>query len=206
MTAPETQWTPYQLALFRRTVMQNPWMRRNPLTPRRNQRQLEFLMMADVPEVLYGGAAGGGKSEALLMAALQFVEVPNYAALLLRRTYADLALPGALMDRAAQLLTGTGAKWNGSEHVWTFPSGATLSFGYLDGENDRYRYASSEFQYVGFDELTQFRERDYLFLFSRLRRTAEGEVSQVPLRMRAGSNPGGQGHAWVKRRFLRGHG
>lgn len=192
-----------RLATFRRTVLQNPWMRHNPITPRRNQKQIDFLMAGDVPELLYGGAAGGGKSDALLMAALQYVEVPDYAAILFRRTYADLALPGALMDRAhgwfgGHVVDSRKAHWNGSEHVWTFPSGATLSFAYLDSENDRYRYQSSEFQYIGFDELTQFRERDYRFMFSRLRRTVD---SQVPLRMRAGCNPGGAGHAWVKKRF-----
>jgi hypothetical protein len=155
-------------------------------------------MLTDEQEVLYGGAAGGGKSEALLMAALQFVEVPGYSAILFRKTYADLALPGALMDRAHGILGGTAARWNGQEKVWTFPSGATLSFGYLDNENDRFRYQSSEFQFIGFDELTQFRERDYKFLFSRLRRNVD---NQVPLRMRAGTNPGGAGHLWVKRRF-----
>jgi phage terminase large subunit-like protein len=175
-------------------------MRHSPLTPKRNQKQVDFLMECDCPEVMYGGAAGGGKSEALLMAALQFVEVPGYAAILFRKTYADLALPGALMDRSHAVLEGTAARWNGQEKVWTFPSGATLSFGYLDTENDRYRYQSSEFQYIGFDELTQFKERDYRYLFSRLRRTVD---NQVPLRMRSGSNPGGAGHLWVKKRFLK---
>lgn len=178
--------------------MRNPWMKRNPIHPRRNQKQIDFLMMDDVSEVLYGGAAGGGKSEAILMAALQYVEVPRYAAIIFRKTYADLALPGALMDRAYEVLGNTSAKWNGSEKTWTFPSGATLSFGYLDNENDRFRYQGSEFQYVGFDELTQFKERDYRFLFSRRRRTVD---AKVPLRMRAGTNPGGPGHLWVKKRF-----
>jgi hypothetical protein len=179
-------------------VLQNRWLKHKPTHPKRNQKQVDFLMMCDVPEVMYGGAAGGGKSEALLMAALQFVEVPGYAAILFRRTYTDLAMAGALMDRALDQLGGTGAIWNSQEKVWTFPSGATLSFGYLDKENDRFRYQSSEFQFIGFDELTQFRERDYRFLFSRLRRTVD---NQVPLRMRAGTNPGGTGHAWVKKRF-----
>lgn len=170
-------------------------------------------------EAMYGGAAGGGKSDALLMAALQYVDVPGYAALLLRKTFEDLALPGALMDRGHTWLRGTGASWNDQRHKWTFPSGASLTFGYLATSTHRYRYASAEFQFIGFDELTQFPEDDYRFLFSRLRRPADvaGDdlatarvlpdqfdhpLARVPLRMRSASNPGGRGHVWVKRRFI----
>lgn len=148
---------------------------------------------------MYGGAAGGGKSDALLMAALQYVDVPGYAAILFRRTYTDLTLPGALMPRAESWLSGTNARWSDKAKTWHFPSGATLSFGYLQTENDKYRYQSSEFQFIGFDELTQFRMSQYLFLFSRLRRLAN---SLIPIRMRAGSNPGGIGHKDVKDRFI----
>ena len=133
------------------------------------------------------------------MAALQYVDIPGYSALLFRRTFADLILPGALMDRTRDWLAGTDAKWNDREKRWTFPSSATLTFGYLDSENDRYRYQGAEVQFVGFDELTQFRERDYRYLFSRLRRL---EGSQVPIRMRSASNPGGIGHEWVRSRFV----
>jgi hypothetical protein len=160
--------------------------------------QAKFLALACL-EAMYGGAAGGGKSDALLMGALAYVHVPGYSALLLRRTYQDLSLPGAIMDRAATWLANTSARWNGTDKRWTFPSGATLSFGYLDTERDKYRYASAEFQFIGFDELTQFPEGWYRFLFSRLRK-AEG--MPVPLRMRSATNPGGIGHEWVKRRFL----
>lgn len=180
-------------AVMRATILENPWIPHEP-TPK----QAEFLLMED-REAMFGGSAGGGKSDALLMAALQYVEVPNYAAILFRRTYADLALPGALMDRARGWLAGTAARWSERDKTWTFPSGATLSFGYLEHENDKYRYQSAEFQFIGFDELTQFTESQYRYLFSRLRRL---EGSKVPLRMRAASNPGGVGHEWVRQRFI----
>jgi len=156
-------------------------------------------------ELLYGGAAGGGKSDFLLMAALQYVDIPNYSAILFRKTYVDLSLPGALMDRAHEWLDGTDARWKELDKQWVFPSGANVNFGYLKHENDRYRYQSAEFQFVGFDELTQFEEKEYTYLFSRIRGPADGPLARVPLRMRAASNPGGKGHAWVKKRFVDPH-
>lgn len=148
---------------------------------------------------MYGGSAGGGKSDALLIGALQYVDVPGYHALLLRRTYADLSLPEAIMHRAEEWLVSSDARWNGTEKTWTFPSSATLTFGYLQSEADKYRYQSSAFQYIGFDELTQFTKTQYTYLFSRLRRLGN---SNIPLRMRSASNPGGIGHEWVKARFI----
>src|SRR5437868_4850032 len=87
------------------------------------ERQQLFLGLRDEREVFYGGAAGGGKSSALLMAALEYVHVKGYSALLLRRTYTDLSKPGALMDRASEWLRKTGAKWNEQKKQWRFPSG-----------------------------------------------------------------------------------
>jgi hypothetical protein len=162
-------------------------------------RQRLFLDLDNEREVFYGGAAGGGKSDALLMAALEYVDVPGYAAVLLRKTYVDLARPGALMDRAHKWLGPTSAKWEEKDKRWVFPSGATLSFGYLEVENDKYKYQSAEFQFVGFDELTHFSETQYTYLFSRLRRLKGVEI---PIRMRSGSNPGGYGGLWVKSRFI----
>lgn len=171
----------------------NPWI---PYTP--SAKQAVFLALPTL-EAMYGGAAGPGKSWALLMAALQYVTVPGYSALLLRRAYTDLAKAGALMPTSHEWLGGTKAVWNEQVHRWTFPSGATLEFGYLQTANDIYQYQSAQYQFVGFDELTQFEESQYRYLFSRLRRK---EGLDVPLRMRAASNPGGRGHDWVKRRFL----
>lgn len=133
------------------------------------------------------------------MGALQYVDQPDYAALLLRRSYADLTLPGSLMQRAEEWLAGTDAKWIDKEKTWLFPSGARLTFGYLATEADKYRYKSAEFQYIGFDELTQFTESMYIYLITRLRRLS---ASQVPLRQRGASNPGDIGHEWVRRRFV----
>ncbi|MGE5483159.1 MAG: phage terminase large subunit [Bacteroidota bacterium] len=160
--------------------------------------QTVFLLLPN-REALYGGAAGGGKSDALLMGALQYVDTPGYSAIVFRRTYKDLALPDAIMDRSHQWLGGTDAKWDDQEHTWRFPAGATLTFGYLDNENDKFRYQGAAFQYIGFDELTQFTLTQYTYLFSRLRRL---EGARVPLRMRSASNPGGLGHEWVRQRFL----
>lgn len=169
-------------------------------------KQAAFLLL-DCREAFYGGAAGGGKSDALLMAALQYVDVPGYAAILFRKSYADLTLPGALMDRAATWLqpyVDSGeVKWNDKTKTYTFycPKGgtATISFGFLDNDNDKYKYQGAEFQFVGFDEVTQIAEANYRYLFSRLRRL---KGVDIPLRVRGASNPGGIGHEWVKRRFL----
>ncbi len=175
------------------------------LTPRLNRfipheptlRQRAFLVLPQM-EALFGGAAGGGKSDALLMGALQYVDVPGYSALLLRRTYAQLSKADSLIPRSHEWLRGTGAKWSEVRMSWTFPSGARLEFGHLQHENDKYNYQGPAYQFIGFDELTGFSESQYRFLFSRLRRL---EGSSIPVRMRSGSNPGGVGHDWVKMRF-----
>lgn len=159
--------------------------------------QRKFLRLSTL-EGNYGGAAGGGKSDALLMAALRYVDQPGYDAILMRRTFADLALPGSLIPRSQEWLSGTAAKWNERDKRWTFPSGASLSFGYCETANDRYRYQSTEFDFVGWDELTQFEEVVYRYLFSRVRRRKGSPY--VP-RVRSATNPGGVGHRWVKKRF-----
>ena len=133
------------------------------------------------------------------MAALMYADVPGYAALILRRTYADLSLPDAIMDRAASWLRETDAAWNEQKKTWLFPSGAKLVFGYMEHENDKYRYQGAAGQFFAFDELTQFTESQYLYPLSRIRKSV---LSGVPLRLRSAGNPGGIGHEWVKQRFI----
>ena len=149
--------------------------------------------------IALSAAAGGGKSSALLMGALQYADTPGYAALILRRTYPELSKADGMIPRSLEWLGGTDARWNQQEHRWVFPGGATLEFGHLQHESDVYQYHSAAYQFIGFDELTTFTEFQYRYLFSRLRRP---ETSTIPLRMRSGSNPGGVGHDWVKQRLL----
>lgn len=190
------------MATYIRTVDRNPLV---PHAPHPKQRV--FLLLADVLEALYGGAAGGGKSDALLMAAAQYLHVPGYSALLLRRTFRDLMQPGALVPRAKGWWLGRdGVRWSGQEMRFHFacPGGgeSTVTFGYMEHDDDVYQYQGSELQFFGIDELTQHTEWRYRYLMSRLRKPEAGPLADVPLRARAGANPGGVGHDWVKRRFV----
>ncbi len=183
-------------------------LRYTPTKP--SARQYAFVAYPGF-EAFYGGAAGGGKSWALLMAALQYVDVPGYHALILRKTLNELKLPGALIPISKAWLSGTDAKWNANDKVWTFPSGATLTFGYLGTDGAETRYQSAAFHFIGFDELTAFTEDVYTFMHVRCRRPLEAPegrsadglgAGDVPLRIRSASNPGGEGHEWVKARFI----
>lgn len=162
------------------------------------EKQRQFLAL-ECREALYGGAAAGGKSDVLLMDPLRDVDTPGFSAIIFRRTHTDLAGAGSLMQRSHEWLGGTDAHWDGINKRWTFPSGAMLSFGYLKSEADKYRYKSWEFHSIGFDELTTFTETQYRYLLSRLRKN---KGSKIRTRMRAASNPGDIGHAWVKARFV----
>ena len=180
-----------------KTVLANPYIPHRPF-----KNQVKFLVYP-AEEIFYGGAAGGGKSDALLIAALQYVTEPDYHALLLRKTYMDLSMPNAIMNRCHEWMRRVNEKirpsWDRETKTYTFPSGATLSFGYLAHDNDINQYQGAEFQFVGWDEVTQFPEDQYTYLHSRLRKLKN---NKVPLRMRSAGNPGGIGHEWVKARFV----
>lgn len=137
-----------------------------------------------------------------MMAALQYVDVPGYNALILRRTFPELSQQGGMIELAHKWLTDTPAVRKEGGREWIFPSGASLKFGYLDTEQDKLKYRGAELQFVGFDETTTFTESQYSYLFSRL---TKKEGMAVPTRMRGATNPGGPGHSWVKERFINSH-
>jgi len=172
----------------------NRWI---PVVP--TLKQMQFLLLPE-QEAFYGGAAGGGKSEALLMGAAMFVHVKDYHAIIFRKELQTLKLEGGLIPRSKEWWAGR-ARWNGDTYTWAFPSGATVSFGYLNYEDDYVRYGSTEYQYIAFDELPEIRESDFRFMFSRLRRTRKQEELDIPLRVRSAGNPVGPGVVWVKRRY-----
>jgi predicted phage terminase large subunit-like protein len=153
--------------------------------------QLDFIA-SSAYEALYGGAAGGGKSESLLYGVLRDIADPFYRAILFRRTYPELKK--SLIDRSQRPYRALGGTYNGSDHAWRFPSGAMIYFSHLEHEHSVESHQSSEYQFIGFDELTHFTELQYTYMLSRLRGSRR-------VRVRAGTNPGGPGHDWVFKRW-----
>jgi predicted phage terminase large subunit-like protein len=207
---PEQQAEFDELALQLITVPYCPW------TP--TLKQSQFLLDFN-RESLYGGAVGGAKSIALMMAASQYLDVDEYDALLLRKTFMDLGRPGALMDIASQWWGGVkGVSFNQQNHAYKFVAasqtsmsdsrpmhrGATsrITFGAMDTVVDKLKYQGGRWSFVGFDELTQFKISDYTYMFSRVRRAKTGDIASVPSRIRSTTNPGGPGHEWVLKRFI----
>lgn len=148
-------------------------------------------------ECLYGGAAGGGKSDALLAEALRQVHIPHYRAIIFRKTYPQLS---ELIDRSRALYGPAfpRARYNQTEHCWTFPSGAKVYFGSMQYTKDRINYQGKRYDFIAFDELTHFTWDEYSYMFSRNRPSGPGTRVYV----RASTNPGGIGHGWVKDRFI----
>ncbi len=168
---------------------------RNGMTVTVTQRQRDFLA-ATATEVLFGGAAGGGKSYGQLVDTLRYaIRYPASKQLILRRTYAELEK--SLIRVSLGLFPREIYRYNATGHVGHFANGSVVDFGYCATENDVFQYQSAEYDVIRFDELTHFTEFQYRYLLSRLRGT-----NGYPKQVKSSTNPGGVGHAWVKERFL----
>jgi len=160
--------------------------------------QTDFLASTE-QEVLYGGSAGGGKSYAMVADPVRYLNNPNARMLLVRRSTEELR---ELISVSKQLYPKAipGIKFMERDKTWVAPSGATLWMSYLDRDDDVMRYQGQAFNWIGFDELTQWpTPYPWNYMRSRLRTT---KASGLPLYMRATSNPGGPGHQWVKKTFI----
>ena len=148
-------------------------------------------------EALYGGAAGGGKSDALLTEALRQVHIPHSRGLILRKTYPQLS---ELIDRSRDIYSAAfpKARYNDSKHYWLFPGGAKIYFGAMQHTKDRINYQGKRYDFIAFDELTHFTWEEYSYMFSRNRPSGSGTRVYI----RSTTNPGGIGHNWVKERFI----
>ena len=156
--------------------------------------QTEFCERGEF-EVLYGGAAGGGKSDCLIMEVARDVGYPRFHGLLLRRTFPQLQ---EIIDRCLEWYPKIGGEYKASEHRFYWSNGAKISLGHMQHENDKYNYQGKEFHKVGIDEATQFTGSQYLYLFSRVRRSN----SELGLQFLLTTNPGGIGHVFFKERFI----
>lgn len=160
------------------------------------ERQRIFMSRPEY-ECLFGGAAGGGKSDALINEALRQVHIPHYTGLIVRKTYPMLE-DLIVKTKTYFKRSFPGAKYNIGSHTWEFPSGARVLFRSLQHEKDKYNFQGKAFDYIGVDELTQFQNSEYEYLKSRNRPNGPGTRVYI----RATANPGGVGHGWVKERFI----
>lgn len=159
-------------------------------------KQMLFMARAE-DEALYGGAAGGGKSDAMVMEATRQVHISHYKGLILRKTFPQLE---ELIDKSLYYYPKAfpGARYNTSAHSWRFPSGAKINFGSMQHTKDRLNYQGKAYDFIGYDEATQFTYDEYMYLLSRNRPNGPGTRCY----MRATANPGGIGHDWVRARFI----
>jgi len=172
----------------------------SPVIFRPNPGPQEEFLSAPEQDVLYGGAAGGGKSFALLADPLRYCHNPNHRGLLLRRTLDELT---ELIDKSKQLYPKAfpGAIFREAKSTWVFPSGATLWFTYLDRDKDVTRFQGQAFNWIGVDEITQY-PSSYVWDYLRSRLRSTDPELQQHLCMRCTANPGGVGGWWVKKMYI----
>ncbi len=157
--------------------------------------QTRFHESQAIFEVLYGGEAGGGKSAAIVAESVRQVKHSGYEGIIFRRTNDELE---QIKKEARKMFPAAGGFYREGDNTGIFPSGARIYLRYMQYDQDRFKYQGREFQYIGFDELTHFTENQYTYLFSRCRTVDPTMACYV----RSSANPGGTGHAWVKKRFI----
>lgn len=159
------------------------------IRPQRGPQSAFLATGADI--AIYGGAAGGGKTWALLIEPLRHIRNPNFSAVIFRRNYPQVTNPGGLWDESESIYPLLGAVANKSDMKWSFPSGAVVRFAHMQHDNDRYSWQGSQVPLICFDELTHFSQGQFLYMLSRNRST-----SGVRPYMRATTNP--DADSWVK--------
>ena len=156
--------------------------------------QYEFCTRPEF-EVLFGGSAGPGKTDCLIVEAARYVHVEGYRAILFRRTFPQLQ---EIIDRCWNMYPQWGGVYKAGEHRWYFGRNTFIQLSHMQHEANMYDHQGKEYHFAGFDELTQFLEAQYMYLHSRVRMPPKG----VPLRIRSTTNPGGIGHVFCKKRFI----
>jgi hypothetical protein len=152
----------------------------------------------DCEEAMFGGAVGGGKTEALMMWLSEGVKYDGFSGLFLRRTFAQLTgSVTAPIERSFRFFQPLGGVFNSGLKTWTFPNGSMVRFGHMQHENDKHNYDGHEYQRIVADQCEQLSETQYEYMFSRLRRTVD---FPLPCGIRSSSNP--IGNPWVKTRFV----
>lgn len=150
-----------------------------------------------VPELMFGGARGGGKSDFLLGDYMQDVpEGPAWRGILFRKSYAELE---ELITRAHEIYMPLGAQYQVAKSTFVFPTGATLKMRYLEHERDAAKYQGHQYTWVGWDELTNWPDQNSYDKLKACVRSASGVKNK---RIRCSANPGGVGHQWVKAYYV----
>ncbi len=155
-----------------------------------------FFINTDADEVLYGGAAGGGKSYGQVVDA--FLYALKYAGskqLLLRSSFP--ALERSLILTALHVIPKALYTYKSAKHKLILRNGSLIEFGFLANDTDVTMYQSAEYDVIRFDELTHFSSYQYIYMMSRLR-----GANSFPKQIKSTTNPGSRGHSWVKERFI----